>query len=78
LTEQVVGAIEPELLIGEGHRALSKGTENLDAYECCMRGLWHHYRTTLEHLDKSIGWQRRAIELDPSLARAYMALARSL
>jgi adenylate cyclase len=78
ITESVVGAIEPEILMGEGRRAAHKQTANLDAYDCCMRGIWHHYQLTAEHIAEAISWQRRAIALDPSFARAHMALARAL
>jgi TolB-like protein/Flp pilus assembly protein TadD len=79
LTQQVVGAIEPEILLGEGRRVSRKPTENLDAYECHMRGMWfHNPQMASEQFTEAIRWQRRAIELDPSFARAHMALARSL
>lgn len=78
ITESVVGAIEPEILMGEGRRAVHKPTANLDAYDCCMRGIWHHYQLTREHIAEAIGWQRRAIALDPGFARAHMALTRAL
>ncbi|MBK0400985.1 tetratricopeptide repeat protein [Limibaculum sp. M0105] len=79
LTQQVVGAIEPEILMGEGRRVSRKPTANLDAYECHMRGMWfHNPQMTADQFTEAIRWQRKAIELDPSFARAHMALARSL
>lgn len=78
ITESVVGAIEPEILMGEGSRAARKSVANLDAFDCCMRGMWHHYQTNDEDLRQAEMWMRRSIELDPKLARAHMALARIL
>lgn len=79
LARHVVGAIEPEILRGESARAVSTTGFNLDAYDCHMRGVWHHNRQDRpEDFDESIRWQRKAIALDPRLARAYMILARSL
>jgi TolB-like protein/DNA-binding SARP family transcriptional activator len=79
LARHVVGAIEPEILRGESARAVAASKFNLDAYDCHMRGVWHHNRQDRpEDFDESIRWQRKAIELDPRLARAYMILARSL
>jgi TolB-like protein/class 3 adenylate cyclase/Flp pilus assembly protein TadD len=79
LTQQVVGAIEPEILLGESRRALHRTTDNLDAYECHMRGTWlHNAQDTAEHFEEAISWHRRAIELDPDFGRAHMMLARSL
>jgi TolB-like protein len=78
ITESVVGAIEPEILMGEGRRAVRKPTSNLDAYDCCMRGTWTHYQLTKEQIEEAIVWHRRAIALDPGFGRAHMALARAL
>lgn len=79
LTRQVAGAIEPEILRGESQRALSKTPASLDAYDCHMRGVWHHnLQGDADDFEDAIRWQRRAIELDPGLARAYMILSRSL
>ncbi|OAP35864.1 hypothetical protein AU381_16940 [Sinorhizobium glycinis] len=79
LAQSIVGAIEPEILIGESRRALSRGTDNLDAYECHMRGTWlHNAQDTAEHFKEAITWHRRAIALDPDFGRAHMMLARAL
>ncbi len=79
LTQHVVGAIEPEIVIGESSRALLKTTDNLDAYECHMRGMWlHNLQDTSEHFTEAIAWHRRAIALDADFSRAHMMLARSL
>lgn len=79
LTRQVAGAIEPEVLRGESRRALTKAATNLDAYDCHMRGVWHHnLQGGAEDFSEAIRWQRQAIALDPGLARAYMILSRSL
>ncbi len=78
LTQQVVGAIEPQLLIGESNRAQARILTSPDAYDCHMRGFWHHnQQDRAEDFANAIDWQRRAIQLDPGFARPYMALARS-
>jgi TolB-like protein/DNA-binding SARP family transcriptional activator len=79
LARHVVGAIEPEILRGESTRAASTPGFRFDAYDCHMRGVWHHNRQDQpEDFDESIRWQRKAIALDPQLSRAYMILSRSL
>jgi TolB-like protein len=79
LARQVVGAIEPEILRGESNRAHVKGALNLDAYDFHMRGVWHHNRQDQpDDFDQSIRLQRKAVGLDPGLARAWMILSRSL
>ena len=73
VTQSIVIAIEPQLASSEQQRARRKPTENLDAWECYQRGLWHHfsYRYTREAID----YYHRAIELDPEFDLAYAGLA---
>jgi pentatricopeptide repeat protein len=78
ISESVVGAIEPEMLLGEGRRAARKSPANLDAYDCCMRGIWCFNQFTRDDIRQAETWLRRSIELDPKLARAHMCLARLL
>lgn len=79
LARRVVGAIEPEILRGESQRAAAKPAANLDAYDCHMRGVWYHNRQNRpEDFDDSIRWQTKAVELDPTLARAWMIMSRSI
>lgn len=79
LTQNVVGAIEPEIMIGESRRASLRGTQNLDAYESHMRGTWlHHVQDTPERFAEAIQWHRRATALDPDFSRAHMMLARTI
>jgi TolB-like protein len=44
VTEKVVGAIQPEMLLSEGRRAGRKEPTNMDAFDCCMRGIWHAHQ----------------------------------
>jgi adenylate cyclase len=78
ITESVVGAIEPEILMGEGRRALRKNATSLDAYDRCMRGMHHHYQFAAADNREAEKWLRQAVELDPNLAFGHMALARTL
>ena len=78
ITDRVVGAIEPEIVLGEGRRAVRKSGENLDAFDCCMRGMWHLCQWSAEENLQAERWLRRAIDRDPTFARAHMALARTL
>src|SRR6185369_11669170 len=42
ITQNVVAAIEPEMLMFEGRRAARKNAAgNFDAFDCWMRGVWH-------------------------------------
>jgi TolB-like protein len=78
ITQSVVAAIEPEMLLMEGRRAFRKNVGNLDAFDCCMRAMWHFSQITPENQDEAVALLRRAISLDPTFAQAHMALARTL
>jgi pentatricopeptide repeat protein len=78
ITQSVVGAIEPEMLLVEGRRASRKSPASLDAFDCSMRAMWHFHKFTPDDSQPAEAWLRRAIELDPHLAQAHMALARTL
>ena len=76
ITQSVVGAIEPEMLLIEGRRALRKGVGNLDAFDCCMRAMWHFSQLAPEDHQQAVALLRQAIKVDPNLAQAHMMLAR--
>ncbi len=78
ITESVVSAIEPEILMGEGQRAARKTGSNLNALDCCMRGMWHYNKDSPAENTKALVWLRQSIERDPNLASAHMYLARVL
>ena len=78
ITESVVAAIEPEILVGEGQRAARKSPVNLGAFDCCMRGMWHANQLGPQDSWHAETWLRRSIELDPTFARAHMWLSRVL
>ena len=78
VTQCVVGAIHPQILVGEGRRAARKSPTNLDAFDCCMRALWYQYQGTPDGNRHAESWVRRSIELDPTLVRAHVLLGRLL
>ena len=78
ITQSVVSAIEPEMLLIEGKRALHKSVGNLDAFDCCMRAMWHFSQLAPEQHGRAIALLRQAIRLDPNFAQAHMALGRTL
>jgi adenylate cyclase len=76
ITESVVGAIEPELLLVERQRAARKRPENMDAFDHYLRAMWRFYQFTADDHAEAERLARRAIELDPTLAQGYLGLAR--
>ena len=73
ITATLVGAIEPELGKAERERARAKRPDDLRAWDLYQRGLWHTYRRTREDLAEAQLLFKRAIAIDPGLARAYAA-----
>jgi adenylate cyclase len=51
-----------------------KGTENLEAYDLYLQGLYQQNKMTPEGLEKSLEYFNRAIVLDPGFARAHAAV----
>ncbi len=75
ITQTIIGAIEPELAVAERERVVREKPNSFDAWDRYQRGLWHHYRFTKEDNAEAQAMFRQAIELDPSLSRAYSGLA---
>ncbi len=73
VTRAIVTAIEPQLASTEQQRARRKPTDNLDAWECYQRGLWHMF--SYDRTDDAQHFFERAIALDPEFCRAHAGLA---
>jgi adenylate cyclase len=80
VTQQIVGALALNLTEGDKQRLATEQTDNVEAYDCFLRGreLWH--RLTKETTIEARDLLQRAIDLDPKFASAYafMALAHEL
>jgi adenylate cyclase len=74
ITQTVVGALLPELSRAEQERARLKPPENMDAWECYQRGIWHTYRRTRDDLAEAQKLFIRATELDENMSAAYSGL----
>lgn len=71
VAEHVAGALEPKLIWAETARANAKPTENLDAYDLCMRAEPSVNRqTSLADLEKGMALLWQALKLDPSYIQA--------
>jgi TolB-like protein/class 3 adenylate cyclase/tetratricopeptide (TPR) repeat protein len=76
VTGSVVGAIAPKVERAEIDRARRKPVENLNAYDCFLRGLAHTRVVTRESYDEALRLFYRAIELDPDFSTPYGLAAR--
>jgi TolB-like protein/Flp pilus assembly protein TadD len=75
LAQKIAATIEPELSAHEQRSAARKPPGNLLAWECYQRGLWHFWSFTAHGFDEAEEWYRRAVALEPELARAHAAVA---
>ena len=71
VTTSVVGAVAPNLNRAEIERAKRKPVENLDAYDCYLRGMANMYEQTKDSWEEALRLFRRAIELDADFATPY-------
>lgn len=75
VTQQIVGALELKLTAGDKQRLASEQTQNLEAYDCFLRGREHMWRLTREQNNQGQELLQRAIDLDPKFAPAHAFLA---
>jgi TolB-like protein/Tfp pilus assembly protein PilF len=75
VTENVVGAIAPQLERAEIERAKQKPTENLDAHDYYLRGMANLHRGTRDSIDEALAQFYQALQLDPNFASAHAMAA---
>ncbi len=75
VTENVVGAIAPQLERAEIERARQKPTDSLDAYDHYLRGMTSLHRGTREAIDDALARFNRALQRDPDFASAHAMAA---
>jgi TolB-like protein len=75
LTENVVGAIAPQLERAEIERAKQKPTRSLDAHDYYLRGMANLHRGTRDSIDEALPQFHHALQLDPNFASAYAMAA---
>jgi adenylate cyclase len=74
ITRKVILEIEPQILTAEAHRAAQVQPQNLAAWDLVIRALPHLWRFTLSEQMVAQTLLKRAIEADPSYARARALL----
>jgi TolB-like protein/Flp pilus assembly protein TadD len=75
MARQIAAVIEPELASAERELAVRRPPENLDAWDCYQRGFYHLWGFTTPGFAEAERLFRRAVELDPGLARAHAGLS---
>ena len=75
ITLAVVDALKVKLFGEEKAAILKRYTDNPEAYELYLKGLYHCYKWTDEGFRKSIEYFEKALEKDPEFAPAYAKIA---
>ncbi|MEO6408262.1 MAG: hypothetical protein ABIO45_05860 [Burkholderiaceae bacterium] len=71
----IASAIEPEIARAEADRARLKSSEDLTAWECYHRAMWHCFRFTASHTEQAHALLLRALSMEPGFARAHAGLS---
>jgi serine/threonine-protein kinase len=71
----IVGKLKVQLLGGERAGIVKRSTENLDAYNAYLKGLYQWNRLTPEGYEQSLRCYEEAIRLDEEFGLAYAQLA---
>ncbi len=75
MTRQIVAALSLNLTQGDRQRLMAEHTNNLEAFDCFLRGRELWWRHTKEANGQARDLLMRAIDLDPNFAPAYAFLA---
>jgi TolB-like protein/DNA-binding winged helix-turn-helix (wHTH) protein len=74
IARQIAATIEPTISRIEQQLAANKRPENLDAWDCYQRGLWHLWSFTAEGFECAERYFSRAVAIEPGMARAHAGL----
>lgn len=75
LSASIAKTLSFELSKSDSDLLLHRGTENADAYEKYLQGRFYQSQNTADGFDRSLGFYRQAIALDPEFAEAYAGVA---
>jgi TolB-like protein len=75
ITENVVASIEPHLYAEEGIRAANQAPGSIDAWGLVVRAIGFISRAGRQQNEEARNLLRRAIEIEPSYAKAHAVLA---
>jgi eukaryotic-like serine/threonine-protein kinase len=77
LSKEISERLRLRLTEDEKQRLTKRYTDNADAYQLYLKGLFYWNKRSPDGLQKSIEYFNRAVELDPHYALAYAGLADS-
>ena len=75
ISQAIVENLKVKLAGGERELLAKRYTENLEAYNLCLRGRYYWYRRNLDSFQRAIGFYEQALAEDPGYALAHSGLA---
>jgi len=73
--QRIYEQLQPKLVGRETAQLTKRDTENSEAYQLYLQGLFYWNKWTQDGFQKSIGYFRQAVAKDPNYAQAYAGLA---
>jgi serine/threonine-protein kinase len=75
IARSIAGALEVRLKGEAAHRLVRGGTQNVEAYQFYLRGIYHWNKRLPDSVRTAAGYFEKALEADPNYAPAYAGLA---
>jgi len=75
MSQQIAHALRLRLTGEQQDRLLAHSTENTEAYDAFLKGLYYTRQFTPDSLKQGMTYLRRAVALDPNYALAYSTIA---
>jgi serine/threonine protein kinase/Tfp pilus assembly protein PilF len=75
IAKEIYDSLRPRLAGEEPQQLARHATENSDAYQLYLQGLFYWNKWTQDGFQKAIDYFRQAVEKDPNYAQAYAGLA---
>ena len=75
ISQAIVEKLKVKLVGREKELLAKRYTENLDAYNLCLRGRYYWYKRTDEGFQRAMGFYQQALAEDPGYALAQAGLA---
>ena len=75
IAKTIADTLQAKLTGTEQHAIASRSTENTEAHQLYLKGLYYWYKWAGPGFEKSRDYYQQAIELDPTYALAYAGLA---
>ena len=75
MSQQIAHALRLRLTGEQQSRLLAHSTENTEAYDAFLKGLYYTHQFTPDSLKQGMTYLRQAVTLDPNYALAYSTIA---